>query len=218
MWKSDAVYLEKQREYAKQNPSLAHKEFIEGVTVEPVIKINGNVLERSITIHNGSNLHLTGVVCDGGCFQAKSPEFTGPDEPSRTYTVNNGTVTSLAELPRTQPERCMYMSNAEDYDSPAISEGEWFWGRCSAEIDVPAIMAMKSTDENKAVGVMFEGATAGSANADEHHCMHSRPNFGTLAPGDKVTRNGWIVFGQSIDEVISQLQNSLSYIPLKSAH
>ena len=52
----------------------------------------------------------------------------------------------------------------------------------------------------------------GVADAFSHHCMHSAPFFGDLAPGEVRVRRGVILFGSSAEELFRRFAK-LGYRP-----
>jgi len=66
-----------------------------------------------------------------------------------------------------------------------------------------------SVDGDKALVIGYERSRSGSQNADDHHCLHSRPYFGDIAPGESVTRRGYVVFGDDIDKIAKDLKQRI---------
>jgi hypothetical protein len=63
-------------------------------------------------------------------------------------------------------------------------------------------VAMQRSDEKALVGVAFDMARAVSKNYnDSHHCIHSSPYFGDLAPGQSARMRGriWFLEGAPAD-------------------
>jgi hypothetical protein len=77
-------------------------------------------------------------------------------------------------------------------------------------IDYPAIVGAVSQDGSKYVVLGYQGADSASQNADGHHCLHSRPNFGDISPGKSVTRRGFILFGDDLTALFKDLQTRLN--------
>jgi hypothetical protein len=99
----------------------------------------------------------------------------------------------------------MYQHDPDRYNP----SHEWFWGRCETAIDQPAIVGMQARDHQRSLVFGYEDADSALANADEHHCLHSRPVFGTLPPGQSVRRTGFILFGTDIHELARALHQRL---------
>ena len=205
-WRADAAWLAARREKQAADSAgpFAHKRYEAGLAVQAVLTPGAHRVGLRLEITNESEAPVDGVECDGGCFQAHSEAFSGTGETARTFLCVGGQFIPLSELPRTVNERCLYVADPVLYDRPPYDEGAWFWGRSNARPDVPCVMGMASVDARRAVAVVFEQAYAGSANADGHHCLHSRPRFGTILPGETVTRSGAILFGPGLEDVFSR--------------
>ncbi len=204
-WRTDDAYLALQDREKAANPHQSHKEFVKGMAVETRLEASIAEVAVRLTLRNEGTVPFRRVFCDGGCLQAMSPEFAGSDEVSRTHLMVGGRMTPLSELPRAVDIRCTYHCDPRDYDRPPTDDGEWFWGRSGAAPDSPAIIGMVAKPGDRAVVIGYEGASAASANADIHHCIHSRPAFGDIGPGQAVTRQGWIHFGSDIHELGARL-------------
>jgi hypothetical protein len=76
-------------------------------------------------------------------------------------------------------------------------------------MDEPAIIGAVSRDGGKAVVMGYAHAARAMQNADGHHCLHSFPFFGTLEPGDSVTRHGLILFGEDIEALAATLRGRI---------
>ncbi len=61
-------------------------------------------------------------------------------------------------------------------------------------------------------GIGYENAIGLMQNSDSHHCMHSAPFFGDLAPGEARERRGVILFGSSAAELFRRFAK-LGYRP-----
>jgi hypothetical protein len=92
---------------------------------------------------------------------------------------------------------------------PGKEEASTFWGHTSVQPDEPAIIGAVSRDGSKAVVMGYENAARAMQNADAHHCIHSAPFFGTLEPGDSVTRQGLILFGEDIHALAKELSERI---------
>ena len=209
-WATDNAYLLEQERIKQTDLNQADKKFVEGISVSASIVPEDSSLSLSLALTNTSRQRFERVFCDGGCFQAVSPQFGGHNEIARTYVMTGGMMQSLDMFERTVLQRCTYHCDAADYNRPPTNDGEWFWGRSMMAPDYPAILGMVSVDGARAVAYGYEGATAVSANSDEHHhCMHSRPFFGDIEPGETVVRRGHILFGDRIDLLGSRLRGML---------
>ena len=114
----------------------------------------------------------------------------------------------MGDLHRTVPTRCTYCQSPDQY--AASRQYEWFWGRSDDLVDVPAVVAMTSHDGSKAIAIGYQDARSASQNADAHHCIHSRPHFGNIAPGASVTRKGYIMFGDDAKKLTARLKSRIS--------
>ncbi len=68
---------------------------------------------------------------------------------------------------------------------------------------------MTSQDGSRAVAFGYENSRAASQNADNHHCLHSHPFFGDIGPGETVTRQGLILFGDNAERLLTDLSARL---------
>lgn len=211
-WRGDAAYVAEQAANQPQSGPAEVKHFLAGAEVAATLTVEGNALLLRLALTNHTGEWLTQVICDGGCFQARSALFAAPDEVRRSYITVNDALCSLAELPRTQPERCVYHSDQTNYDFPPDKGGEWFWGRSSAVISAPVIVAMASVDGQRAVAFGYDCARSGAANADDHHCLHARPFFGDLAPGETAIAHGAIVFADSLAAAAAGVRRQISAV------
>ncbi len=208
-WIASDEYVEEQNRLQRLSaPRTYAKEFLAGVTLRVTVESYQSRLLVSLELTNDRNDTLHGVVCDGGCFQARSPLFAGDAEIERTHIRTSGAFASVATLDRSVAERCLYVADAGDYEKRPLDEGGWFWGRSSLRPDRPVTMAMNDTSGDRWVVFGYQDASSGSANADEHHCIHSRPSFGNVGAGQTVTRRGVIAFGEALDEAYAQVCNT----------
>ena len=216
-WETDEDYLAELAEFSRHDPNQAAKKFVVGMKVTAEARVEGDSIALMLGLENQSHQDFKGLICDGGCFQAKSPAFADSDtEVARSFIMVKGAMVSMATLPRLVAERCTYQSDPIEYGNPLISEGLWFWGRCETPVDSPVIVGMKSTCGQMAVVIGYEGSDAGSANADCHHCLHSRPRFGDIGPGEARQRRGYILFVGDIHELGSRLHRLLGKATVKS--
>jgi hypothetical protein len=197
-WETDDAYLDLQKWMGRQDPNQATKVFRKGIRVRASIAAESDALRMEIALTNHSDIPFLRVACDGGCLQAKSADFAGDNEVGRTFLLVGARMASLGGLQRTVPVRCTYHHDPADYERPPGNDGEWFWGRSTASCDHPAVIGMVSHDGARCVVMGYDGACSASANADDHHCIHSRPSFGDIAPCATVTRRGLILFGEDI--------------------
>jgi len=193
-------------------PGAAYELFnSENPELELIVEIapGTSELSLSITLLNHSEFAATQVSVDGGCFQAESPSFqcvegNEKEEAGRTFLWEKGRMISLATLPRTIPERVSYHARpAEENKTERWRNAVYFWGKSDYSLDAPpGVIGMVCKDRKRAVAIAFEHSTTVSQNGDmAHHCLHSRPSWGTLQPKQSMTRNGLILFGSDIQKL-----------------
>lgn len=209
-WCGDSEYAEAQDHRQKTQGAESYvKPFIAGIRLDVRLWSTSDAVAVSLAITNESGRELTDVSCDGGCLQARSREFTGPNEADRTHLIGETSTVSMSSVPRTHGVRCMYVTDPSAYDRPPLDEGEWFWGRSSFTPEYPVTVGMQNDSADRWVVFRYTHAAAGSANSDDHHCIHSRPSFGSLAHGATAERRGAIVFAPSVDSAVSRLNEVL---------
>lgn len=77
------------------------------------------------------------------------------------------------------------------------------------------LTVLESVDRRWVLGNAFEGSEVVGGNAATGVCVHSRPRFGDLAPGDSVERKGrlWVGRGTADDVLASYLADPLEEAP-----
>jgi hypothetical protein len=206
-WRPTTEYIQQVQALNLATPDgkPQYPRLISGAELQARISTDDQAVELSLTITNTGDQPLHRVRSDGGCFQARSDGFRDGDEVARSYISSGGRMTSMAGLPRTNSIRCMYLIDPVR----TKDEFEWFWGRTEAVVDEPAMVGAVSRDGRRAVVLGYEQARDAMQNADNHHCLHSGPQFGELRPGQSVTRRGWILFGDDIHELARELGGRL---------
>lgn len=190
----DEEYATALRQSAAPDPHQARKTFLQGLRVTAEIRPLKTHVELRLELKNVGDIPLHEVVCDGGCLQAKSPQFATTRERERTWTLRQGTAQSLSTIVPETSERCCLHSSPALCDREPWASGEWFWGRIEQTIVEPAAIAMASSDGQLALAIGYKGARTVLANPDAaHHCLHSCPGFGDLAPGESRVRFGRIL-------------------------
>ena len=182
-----------------------HTHFFVGLALRAEVRACDGGLQLSLTLTNESSQTAHNVWCEGGCWQAKSDAFIGAEEVARSYVMVGQEMVSMASLPRSVDVRCRYRCDPSSGDT----RGEWFWGRSAAAIDHPAIVGAVSADGGRAVVLGYASAGFALQNADGHHCLHSGPHFGDIAPGRSVGRTGYVLFGDDIQRLGRQLRTEL---------
>lgn len=194
-------------EYVRGVCSRHAEGFVVGLALQAEIAGGDEEVRLSLTLTNESTEPFEDVRCDGGCLQARSDAFRDADEVARSHVLTGGRMVSAAGLDRSIPIRSCYRAASDVHLS---GEAEDFWGRSDARVDEPVLVGAVSRDAGWALVLGYEHATRGLQNADEHHhCLHSCPCFGTLAPGQSVTRRGFILFGEDIQTLADALRERL---------
>lgn len=211
-WRTTPQYIAEQTRLAKNDPknNPVREHFIIGLALKTRISSAEDGVDLTLTLANESKDTFHDVMSDGGCFAAKNLEFRDHDEVKRSYIMVNGKPESMAKLHRSKKIRTIYRCDLADYEKAWMNVSEWFWGRSNAAIDRPAILGAVSYDGSRAVAIGYECATSAAQNADAHHCLHSRPSFGDIPPGQSVTRKGYIRFGSGFPALSEQLGDTLN--------
>jgi hypothetical protein len=210
-WETTPEYIREQLGYSQTDGSgnAIHHNFVIGLALEAELSGAEDRVELSLTLTNRSSSVFYDVVSEGGCLQTRSPDFQDHDEVGRSYVLVGGRPECMADLHRTTEIRTTYRCDRQDYEREWVNRGEWFWGRSTVEIDCPAIVGAVSRDRTRSVAIGYQGAPSASQNADGHHCLHSRPSFGDIAPGQSVRRRGLILLGSDIGDVMGRLYEEL---------
>ena len=211
-WQTTPEYIKEQLAYRQKDPSgrVIRHNFITGLVLRAALSGLEDSVELTLTLTNQSSARFYDVVSDGGCLQAKSSDFLDQDEVKRSCILVNGKPESMGDLHRTIEIRTAYHADLMDYEKEWVNRSAWFWGRSNTAIDRPAILGAVSHDRSKAVALGYECATSALQNADGHHCLHSRPLFGDIAPGQSVTRKGCILFGSEFPALAKRLGEQLN--------
>jgi hypothetical protein len=180
--------------------------FVVGLTLDAEIGAVDNEVRLKLVISNKSSEPWPHVRSDGGCFQARSEAFMDGEEVARSHLCIKGQMESMRDHERSVPIRAMYRAPTE---VPGKEEAAYFWGHTNIQPDEPAILGAVSRDGSKAVVMGYEQSARAMQNADDHHCLHSCPFFGTLEPGDSVTRHGLILFGEDIEALAATLRGRI---------
>ena len=83
--------------------------------------------------------------------------------------------------------------------------GEPFWGEASATVADHGMILRVSEDGRWTIGTNWERVAEIFHNEDAHHCIHSVPSLGDIAPGDTATVKGRIVFVEGGVEAAAEL-------------
>ena len=208
-WRPSAAYVQEvaARNLTTPDGRPQYTNFVAGAELQAQIATTGPEVALTLTVTNIGDQPLRDVRSEGGCFQARSEAFRDGAEVARTFIGSSGKMTSLAQLPRTEPIRCRYVTGPLR-DTRAF---EWFWGQTQTVTGSPIVMGAVSRDGQHAVVLGYEQALEALANADDwHHCLHSGPWFGDLAPGESATRRGWILFGADLHALAGDLARRLA--------
>lgn len=211
-WQTTPEYIEEQLAYRQTDPSgkVIRHNFITGLVLRAALSGLEDSVELTLTLANYSSAKFYDVASDGGCLQAKSSDFIDQDEVRRSYIVVKGKPENMGDLHRTVDIRTAYHADLRDYEKEWVNRTAWFWGRSNTAIDRPAILGAVSHDRSRAIALGYECATSALQNADGHHCLHSRPHFGDIEPGQSVTRHGCILFGSDFPALAKRLGDQLN--------
>ena len=211
-WETTPEYIKEQLAYRQNDPSgnVIRHNFITGLSLRAALSGREDSVELTLTLTNQSSAKFYDVASDGGCLQAKSSDFIDQDEVKRSYIMVNGKPESMGDLHRTVDIRTAYHADLMDYEKEWVNRTAWFWGRSNTAIDRPAILGGVSHDRSRAIALGYECATSALQNADGHHCLHSRPHFGDIEPGQSVTRKGCILFGSEFPSLAKRLGKQLT--------
>lgn len=218
-WRPDKRYV------ARMQPMVARDEFgkpiyelITGLAYRAEISGGDRQVNLTLTLTNECERVLQGVLCEGGCLRAPAKSFRdiGKDHQgqidsavARSHVSVGDRMVGMAKLHRTGTTCCAYQHDPQGYEHHIERKCENMWGRSRDRIDTPAILGMVSVDGSKAYVLGYEGSASGLANAGSNHCLHSRPEYGDLAPAQSVTRKGHILFGDDIQVLAAQLREIL---------
>ena len=218
-WRPDDRYV------ARMQPNVASDEsgkpiyeLITGMDCRAEIAGGEHQVDLTLTLKNDRERVFPRVLCDGGCLRAPTASFHETEKDfsdqacsavARSHVSLGGRMVPLAKLHRTRTICCAYQHDPGGYERPIERRCEAMWGRSHARIDAPAILGMVSVDGSKAYVLGYQDSTSGLANAGANHCLHSRPEFGDLAPGQSVTRKGHILFGDDIQVIAARLRDML---------
>lgn len=203
-WRTTQEYIDNVPDY------VGETNYVIGLVLKAELEAVENELRLALTITNESPEALANVVCDGGCLRARNGQFTGSDEVAHSRVMIDGKMVNMAELHRTIPERTAYICDDQGQDEYGLKKSEHFWGSSTARVDAPVIVGAVSVDGEKALAIGYESSRSGLQNADDHHCLHSRPDFGDIAPGESVSRRGYVVFGNDIEKIAAALKPRIS--------
>lgn len=210
-WRTTPEYVREQQEFGHKDDRghPIRQKFALGLALRAEIEGGDSQVALRLSLTNESDRPFTEVFSEGGCLQARSDEFAGDGEVERCFVLSDGRAARMRDLHRTRPVRCKYCTDPADVEAAKASSYEWFWGWSSDTVDSPACVGMTSRDGSKAVALGYEGSRAASQNADDHHCLHSHPSFGTIGPGETVSRRGWMLFGDDIERLLGDLRDRI---------
>ena len=181
-----------------------------GIALMARMRASSDRIDLSLRLENLGAAPLRQVWCDGGDLQHQSERFIDRDA-SRTYIRTAGGLVRLSQTDRTQRIRALYVFDPLWYRARRVRTWEYFWGRSDTR-PVATLVAAEAAEGGGAVGIGYEHAIGLMQNSDSHHCMHSVPFFGDLAPGQARVRRGVILFGSSVAELF-QRYAKLGYRP-----
>ena len=181
-----------------------------GIALRARMRASSDRIDLSLRLENLGAAPLRQVWSDGGDLQHQSERFIDRDA-SRTFIRTAGGLVRLSETDRTQRIRALYMFDPLWYQARRVRTWEYFWGRSDTR-PVATLVAAEADGGGGAVGIGYEHAIGLMQNSDSHHCMHSAPFFGDLAPGEARVRRGVILFGSSAAELFRRFAK-LGYRP-----
>lgn len=204
-WQPDDAYVnEKRPTVYKDESGQPIYALVTGLELRAHIAPVASRVHLTLALRNQSPRTAHIVSCEGGCFRPASTNraFYGRDYVERSYVRCSGQMVSMADLDRTMPHRCAYWFDPAGYDRPIESKCEDFWGRSKDRIDRPAVVGMVSGDAAKAVVLGYEGSESALGGKS---CLHSRPEFGQIPPGQTTIRKGYILFGRDIQVLANEV-------------
>jgi hypothetical protein len=175
---------------------------ISGMEVSTTARIVANGVNLEVTLRNPGDQAMHEVWIDGGCLTHRTERFFDDDH-SRTFLFTRDGLRPLSRLDRTLSIRSKYFTNPAWFDEPSTKAYEFFWGRSDA-VPTEALVVSKPFSGIGAVGIAWDRCPGIRQNSDaSHRCMHSSSWFGDLLPRESITRRGALLFGDTIDEVVS---------------
>lgn len=209
-WRPDEAYFQEYRpKVFRDATGHLFYELIGGLTLHASIAGGHEEVALTLTLTNETDQPMRKVLCDGGCFGARSLLFNAPGVIPRSYIWVDGRMVNLTALDRTMENKCSYQADPRGYERPIERQCEYFWGRSSARIGEPAILGAVSTDGRYAVVIGYQGSRSALANSKGNTCMHSRPEVQEISARQSVTRRGFILFGSDVQAIASPLRDRL---------
>ncbi len=218
-WRGDDRYLlETRPRVAGFDAGKPIYDLITGMTVRADMAAVDGHLEMIMTLTNESERTFERVMCEGGCLQPGDGPFRLKHDDTRQRILSviersfiscDGRMISMAELPRTRFDCCAYQFDPAGYEQPIELVCEGMWGRSEVHVDAPTILGMVSIDRTKAYVIGYEHSVSGLHNGSERHCLHSRPEYGDIEPGQSVSRTGYILFGDDLESLADRLREML---------
>jgi len=180
-------------------------DFLMGLRYRVIVRHTEFGLAVSFTATNLSD-RVFGNVTAFPCLASRSAEFF--DEAlGRTWIEGEAGLTRLAETDR---------GTGEAVRTHYHVRGQWpmgvclesFWGRASATEATGGAIVRSSADGRWTVGTSWQRVCEIFHNEDQaHHCIHSVPTLGDLAPGQTKTVHGRVVFVEGgPDEAMKHLR------------
>lgn len=133
------------------------------------------------------------------CNVTAFPCLGKPSEPfedrelTRTFIETEGGITPLKDTDRGSgdPVRTHYHVKG---CHPMDWYGAWFWGESGSTVATSGAILRTSADGKWTIGTNWERNAEIFQNEDDHHCIHSVPCVGDIAPGETAEVLGRIVF------------------------
>jgi hypothetical protein len=210
-WRTTPEYVRSQEDFGHKDDkgNVIACDFVLGMALRSEIESRESEVALRLSFTNESDRCFDTVSSEGGCLQARNEEFAGEGEVERCFVLGDGRAVCMKDLHRTRPIRCRYCTDPADIETARNSSYEWFWGWSSEVLSSPVCVGMASRDGSRAIAFGYEDSRAASQNADNHHCLHSHPFFGEIAPGETTTRRGLILFGEDLEPLLINLNARL---------
>lgn len=196
--------LEKDAEALSAATNLAPYTFRPATRVSVRLETAPNEIRLTTAVTNLTDETLHEVWHEGGCLQNMTEKFRDR-EFERTWIETEAGLTVVRDTERSMGIRCAYMSDPSWYEGGLHRVGHAFWGESPTRVTSPLVL--REAEDGGVIAIAYENAFRVSVNSDEHHhCIHSSPYFGDLAPGQTRVRRGVILFGTDRKEVLRRLK------------
>jgi hypothetical protein len=167
--------------------------FIQGIRYRVILIPAEHGLDIRFTLVNLGEVTLHNVIAFP-CLGRPSPQFED-DAMERTFIMTDAGLTALKDTDRGSgdPVRTHYVVRGK---CPMRFVGEPFWGKASATEAAGGAVLRASECGRFTIGTGWESVCEVFHNEDAHHCIHSVPTLGDVAPGETKTVRGRIVLAE----------------------